>query len=185
MRPAEADGGYSRRAAEMIASVLVPEASLFCRWTRSRSSAPGRLDGREQPVHPRRRVVVREGRPVPLVALVEFGGAASCIASQRHVPRRVEALVTGAVEPAPGAARCVVVQPGALVLEVQDQLELKARVGHREADVVQPRPLGRLAEARVVPWPLDVEYAPELVDLGFLIKGLAARGRGARVRRPR
>jgi hypothetical protein len=67
---------------------------------------------------------------------------------------------------------------------MQDQPELKARAGHREVDVVQPSPLDRLAEARVVPRPLDVEHAPELVDLGFLIKGLAAGGRGQGHQRP-
>jgi hypothetical protein len=59
---------------------------------------------------------------------------------------------------------------------VQNQPELEARVRYCELDVVLPGLFDGLAEAGVVPWPLDVEHAPELVDLGFLIEGLAAGG---------
>jgi hypothetical protein len=77
--------------------------------------------GRHQKVHTGRRVVVRELSPRTRVAFAQLRGATSGLGYQWHVPRGVETLIGRAVELSAQLTRSLVVRPGAVVLEVQDQ----------------------------------------------------------------
>ena len=58
-----------------------------------------------------------------------------------------------------------------MILKVQDQPKLEARVGHSQIDAVRAGLLGSLVKPWMVPRPLDIEYAPELINLCVLFDG--------------
>jgi hypothetical protein len=115
-----------------------------------------------------------EERAILYVAPVEFGGAASGIGSEGHVFRGIEALVAGTVELTAETPGLVVVQPCSVSLEMQDQPQFEAGVGHGEVDVVRASLLDGFPEPWMIPRPLHIEYAPELIDLRLLFDGPAA-----------
>jgi hypothetical protein len=78
----------------------------------------------------------------------------------------------------------VVIQPGGVFSKVKDQPKLEAGVGHGELDVVRVGLLDGFLKSWMVPWPLDIERAPELINLRVLIDGPAAGLNGHGHQRP-
>ncbi len=73
------------------------------------------------------------------MALVECRGAAHSLSNVRHVLRLVETLIGRAVQLAAQSAGIVVAQPAGVVLKVQDQPQLKTRIGNGDLDTVMAR----------------------------------------------
>jgi hypothetical protein len=68
-----------------------------------------------------RRGCLAEDRTVAQVVPVEVGSAAGSVSCKWHVSRGIEALVARTVELAAKTACLIVVQPGCVILKVQDQ----------------------------------------------------------------
>lgn len=117
---------------------------------------------------------MREGRAILLVALVEFSATAGGIVGKGHVPCRLKPLVARAVELAAQAPGLGVVEPCSVIPEVEDKPELEARVGDGEFDAVGAGLPDCFLESGMVSRPLDIEHAPELINLRILVHGSPA-----------
>lgn len=117
---------------------------------------------------------MRKDRAVLQMASVQSSGATGGASGERHVLGGIEALVAGTVELTPQPPCLVVVLPCCVILKVQNQPQFETRVGYGELDAIRAGLLNGLYESWMVPWPLDIEHAPELIDLRFLVDGPAA-----------
>jgi hypothetical protein len=67
---------------------------------------------------------------------LQVSRTARCIRHQRHVLGSLKALAWRSIECTAEAPRAVVIEPRSIILEMEDQPELEAWVGYRQADVV-------------------------------------------------
>jgi hypothetical protein len=70
------------------------------------------------------------------MARLQVSRTARCIRHRRHVLGSLKALARRSVECTAETPRPVVIEPRSMVLEMEDQPELEAWVGYRQADVV-------------------------------------------------
>ncbi len=133
----------------------------------------------EEEVYARRWIVVREFSSVSWVFGSQGTRTLCRVGSPGHVVRAVQsfarALVVLAAQP-PGS---VVVEPRAVVLEMERQPQLEARIRNGKTDVTHFSPGSGFGKIRVIPRPFDIEQTPHLVDLTLLF-GAASSGLGRR-----
>jgi hypothetical protein len=96
-------------------------------------------------------------------------GEQSCVFSRNaavcHVLGSVNSLADTSVQSATLAFRITGAHKGRLELKMKDQPQFEARIGNSKADtVVGCHPNGEVKVGMVLR-PLDIEYAPALVDL--------------------